>query len=511
MKNKWCFLLLVVGLLLSFSTIKAQDLLVEKFKLFEEREDVVVKDFIVDQENFIWFLANNKLYRFDGSNSEEISLVFDNFDINVPNSILLSLSNKIWITGINKIGFIDLEQWTYTALDLSGVNLQSAFNYTVYETSDGTIVFAYNNGKLLFVSNGVIYYDDTVFQKSQQDKVRIGITSLAEFKNKLWVSTTSGHLLEINLYNHSIDQIIQATNNQSIIPYYPKTKDDNSKNNHGALGFDAKNNKLNAGELEGYTTIDLNGTIGDVKFLSYVLSEVITSGKNSDINTIYNISYNNLKEILIPKNSPYVRIKFKQNELDVNTMKYEYLIPELSEDWRKLDISKSIELVGINPGSYHLKVRHPGDKSSTDFIIKKDHYFYQTWWFYFFIVMTLIGLGLVYFRFRVNLIRKNKRLRSRIAADLHDDIGSVLGGILTQSQYAALAPEKTNSILGRIQENAINGLHSLSDIVWSVDFKNDNWNSFLDKIEVHGKESTQNGSILFEFEIIGTPSKQNLN
>jgi two-component sensor histidine kinase len=315
-------------------------------------------------------------------------------------------------------------------------------------------------------------------------------------QNKLFAFTAYGFNL---YYNHSI------------IPYYPKSKGENSEYNHGAIGYNPTNNTLYAGGINGYTTIDLDGDIADVKFPSYVISEVVTSNKDNIVDTDYNHSYINNSEITIPKDSPYIRLKFKQNELDVNAVRYEYLIPELFEEWRRLDISKSIELVGISPGTYNLKVRHPGDHHFNSYIISKEFYFYQRWWFYLLVVLLLLAIAYSYFKFRVNLIRTNERLRSRIAADLHDDIGSVLGGILAQSQYASLAPEKTPSILNRIQNNAKTGLQSLSDIVWSVDHKNDNWDSFLDKIEVHGNESTQNSSLKFEMSIEGTPFKKGLD
>ncbi|NVJ72654.1 MAG: hypothetical protein HWD80_05090, partial [Flavobacteriaceae bacterium] len=86
MKRILCRLLLLL-VLFNSSELVSQSLLIEKFKLFEEKEDVVVSTFIVDHQNFIWFIANNKLYRFDGTNSEEMAPAFDGFDINTPKTL----------------------------------------------------------------------------------------------------------------------------------------------------------------------------------------------------------------------------------------------------------------------------------------------------------------------------------------------------------------------------------------------------------------------------------------
>lgn len=871
MKRILCRLLLLL-VLFNSSELVSQSLLIEKFKLFEEKEDVVVSTFIVDHQNFIWFIANNRLYRFDGTNSEEMAPAFDGFDINTPKTLFFSLTNKIWITGIDKIGYFDLDQWSYHPVNLDGIELNNAINRIIYETEKGDLVFGYGEGQILVVTHGEVIVNDEIYQKSKEKQVRIGITSIAEFKDKLWIATTEGQLLEINPNDYSIVKSTQVTDqlsievviplkdefllelsnegfyyydfkrlkkedridyernvhlvkdsplhmfyvdhknlymlnklndehpiyketlsksletlsqiiltqshillsnvegihsisvrnngvyfvnpnpkfdknsvratyffedgaqffcsykgagyidesgilthlevntigyrivpldnnrllltsegaflevfdrrtktiypyeyntelshrqirensyvtaitddsdfyylgsyggilklnkithevlkvdsnqkdlsygigvrelslhegelwvstihglyvlkdknwqkvypmdrsetihshirikdtiwlatqssglvainpkgellenyttkdgltdnliyqldyredklfaftaygfnlyyNHTILPYYPKSQYENSEYNHGAIGYNPKTNTLYAGGIKGYTTIDLDGDIADVKFPTYVISEVVTSNKNNVVSTDYNHSYNNNSEIIIPKDNPYIRLKFKQNELDVNAVKYEYLIPELFEEWRKLDISKSIELVGISPGTYHLSVRHPGDRNFNNYLLKKEYYFYQSWWFYLLISLFIIVVVYSYFKFRVNLIQKNERLRSRIAADLHDDIGSVLGGILAQSQYANLAPEKTKSILSRIQYNAKTGLQSLSDIVWSVDHKNDNWDSFLDKIEVHGNESTQNSTIQFSLKTFGVPAKKALD
>jgi signal transduction histidine kinase len=78
------------------------------------------------------------------------------------------------------------------------------------------------------------------------------------------------------------------------------------------------------------------------------------------------------------------------------------------------------------------------------------------------------------------------RIRSKIARDLHDDMGSTLSSINIISKMALenAKGEEISDHLEKIKENSGNMLDSMSDIVWAINPGNDT----LDKVILRMKE-----------------------
>jgi len=76
-------------------------------------------------------------------------------------------------------------------------------------------------------------------------------------------------------------------------------------------------------------------------------------------------------------------------------------------------------------------------------------------------------------------------MRDKIARDLHDDIGSTLSGINIFSKIAMQKMYADQSggleLVTKISERSQNTLEALSDIVWSINTRNDGMDNFLMK------------------------------
>jgi signal transduction histidine kinase len=87
---------------------------------------------------------------------------------------------------------------------------------------------------------------------------------------------------------------------------------------------------------------------------------------------------------------------------------------------------------------------------------------------------------------RLSKYYTEERLRSKIAQDLHDDLGSVLSSININSKMAlesAIHPD-VKTYLQKIRQNSGNMMESMSDIVWAIDPQNDT----LEKVVLRMKE-----------------------
>jgi signal transduction histidine kinase len=97
----------------------------------------------------------------------------------------------------------------------------------------------------------------------------------------------------------------------------------------------------------------------------------------------------------------------------------------------------------------------------------------QRWWFRGSVFVGVILIVLAGHRYRVARLLALERVRMRIAADLHDDIGGSLSRISIQSEVACRETEalgeRPRHRLAEIADHARTLVDALSDVVWSVD------------------------------------------
>jgi len=93
-------------------------------------------------------------------------------------------------------------------------------------------------------------------------------------------------------------------------------------------------------------------------------------------------------------------------------------------------------------------------------------------------------------------------LRTRIAADLHDEVGSVLTQISMQStilREGHYVPAQQQAYLDQIVEASRLAARQLSDAVWSIDARYDSATSLLDRLRDHAHEVLPAAGLEIEF------------
>ena len=164
-------------------------------------------------------------------------------------------------------------------------------------------------------------------------------------------------------------------------------------------------------------------------------------------------------------------------------------------NWSQPSDLESVNFAGLKPGKYRFLVKavtseglESPEPASFDFEILPP--FWQRWWF---MLGSLLGLGAAiwfFVRQRIRRLLEIERLRARIAADLHDDIGSGLTRIALASEV--LLRQKTEpaqtSIFQRIGETARELVEAMSDIVWAIDPQNDSLGKAADRIRLFAND-----------------------
>lgn len=117
----------------------------------------------------------------------------------------------------------------------------------------------------------------------------------------------------------------------------------------------------------------------------------------------------------------------------------------------------------------------------------------RTQWFI--IAAILGGLGFVIFflnsKFQQKIEKQKavEKLRVKISADLHDDVGSLLTGLAMQSEILGKnAPENLKPKLNRVSELSRSAMLKMRDAVWVMDARKDNWQSLVDRVNEFASE-----------------------
>lgn len=115
----------------------------------------------------------------------------------------------------------------------------------------------------------------------------------------------------------------------------------------------------------------------------------------------------------------------------------------------------------------------------------------------------------------VKQLKANELVRSRIARDLHDDLGSTLSSIHILSEFAKNEsknnPEKLPSLLNKISLSTQKIQENLQDIVWTAQNKDDRIDNLLVRMRLFGGEILESKNIDYQIVIDKNINKTKLN
>jgi signal transduction histidine kinase len=130
---------------------------------------------------------------------------------------------------------------------------------------------------------------------------------------------------------------------------------------------------------------------------------------------------------------------------------------------------------------------------------------WQRWWF-----LTLAALAaatVIYFiyRFRVRRLIELERVRTRIATDLHDDIGASLSRMAILSEVVKRQKgtngEQSTDMLSEIADSARGLVDSMSDIVWSIDPRRDDLRNVVQRVRQFASDVLEARDIEWTFQV----------
>jgi ligand-binding sensor domain-containing protein/two-component sensor histidine kinase len=171
-------------------------------------------------------------------------------------------------------------------------------------------------------------------------------------------------------------------------------------------------------------------------------------------------------------------------------LKYEYRLS--GADWTPT-AERTLNFANLGSGDYKFEVRaQTADRiysppANLSFRIAAP--VWQRWWFL--LLAALVSGGTIYviYNYRLRRLLELERVRTRIATDLHDDIGANLTRISLLSEVARQKAENGNgSLLASIADIARESVASMNDIVWAIAPEHDSLLDLTRRMRQHSEE-----------------------
>ncbi len=438
-----------------------------------------------DKEGYIWIATfNDGLFRLDINENSLKNFKNDPDDINsLAGNYLLRLyhddQNRLWIAswggGLCAYHYLDRHFYRYQHRPNDSTTIADNIVYSIHCSQ-------VDNTEILWVGTGT----------------GLSYANLKEWPNLKFKTITMNQGLPNNtIYSIQNDKkgILWISTNYGICKYDPVAQ--TFHNYFEADGL--QGNEFNGGA--GITTTEGYLLFGGVNGLNFfhpdsVLSSIFSPKIIISSINVFNEKYLEDRSI---NASDQIKLSYQQNffsfefsALDFaqpNKIQYAYMLEGVDKRWVNNDNRRLVNYTDIDPGNYIFKVKSTNSEqiwidNETSIIISIIPPFWKTFWFRSLAVIVFLGLLYMGHRYRIRKILELERLRVRIASDLHDDFGSSLTRIAIHSEQIQNSPDKKkiHAISGKIGEISREVISSMSDIVWSIDARNDNLRNLVDRM-----------------------------
>ena len=191
-------------------------------------------------------------------------------------------------------------------------------------------------------------------------------------------------------------------------------------------------------------------------------------------------------------------------------IRYQFKLEGADSDWSSPSRQRTVTYPNIAPGDYRFLVRavNPDGIASASpaFVpFKILPPIWLRWWFLTLTVLVLSTLIYASYRYRLTKLLEIERTRTRIATDLHDDIGASLSRIAMLSEVVKRQSDRANPTsvkrLTQIADNARDLVDSMSDIVWSIDPRRDSLSSVLARVRSFAADTLGECGVKWTLEV----------
>lgn len=246
------------------------------------------------------------------------------------------------------------------------------------------------------------------------------------------------------------------------------------------VAYRDRNNVLWFGTLQGLSKL-VPGVDGPTEAPPILIQQLRVAGSDLPISELGVTQLGDL-EFEASKNQleiKFVSLGFRSGDV----LRYQFMLEGADRDWSAPTNQRIVNYANLKPGSYHFRVRAvnadgvvSSEPASIAFTIVPP--IWQRWWFLTLVGFAVIAVTHLIYRYHTRRLIELERVRTRIATDLHDDIGASLSKIAILSDVAGqeLSTMRDSPVaapLAQIADTSRDCVDAMSDIVWAVNPQRD--------------------------------------
>lgn len=299
------------------------------------------------------------------------------------------------------------------------------------------------------------------------------LTLLPDVYETLWIPTYNG-LARIHIKSHRIQN------------YYMQDGLPDNEYNYSSF-LKARNGDIYLGGLDGYlriTPFEFNLSKQPKTFISvdYAMMHSKQGERLLDLNRE--------KQIRLHASDDRLKIVFSlKDHVYAERINYEYVLEGLGSKWIPLNGQNHLELDYFPPGKYNLRIRPVGynammSRSEITLPLIVYNYWFESKYFYLFIVLLMTGLLVALFNYRYNALRNLGKVKTGLANDIHDEIGTILTKAILKLELLRTKVHSNNAEIRSIEKNIREAVTSFRNILWSLNTDNRTLDDFIGRINI---------------------------
>jgi ligand-binding sensor domain-containing protein/signal transduction histidine kinase len=192
------------------------------------------------------------------------------------------------------------------------------------------------------------------------------------------------------------------------------------------------------------------------------------------------------------------------------TLRYQYMLEGADKVWSGPTTQRAVYYSSLSPGKYRFLVRAVTvdgltsvQPAAVDFTVLAP--IWRRWWLQLPAIMVAAAIAYALYRYRLARLLALERLRTRIATDLHDDIGSTVSQIAMLSEVAGRHAVKDEQIepLSDIANLSRELVDSMSEIVWAIDPAQDRLDDLAHRMRRFASDLFDTDGVRVEFRAPG--------
>ena len=330
---------------------------------------------------------------------------------------------------------------------------------------------------------GVVHYN-TESRRVQAYTTREGLSNnmvcgiLPDDDQHLWISTYSG-----------LDCLSPKTGEFTV--FY--AKDGLNMNEFNRKAFTRlADGRLVFGGLNGYIQFDpreiLRASEPARLFLTHFGRD---AGNGSVTDSVFGVQA--MRQITIGPQKPFFSLSYTLSDMyDPARNNYFYQMEGLDDVWHAIGNQHTLSFISLPAGQYTLRLKgNPAQGGSAGnmvtLAIRVEQVFYKRPWFLILCGLVVVAIILAIGQYRIYQLRKLHQLRTRIASDLHDEVGGNLVRIALladadRNGTAAGTPVQRLDVIAGISRDAAS---TIRDVVWSIDARNDTMAGMQEHMHEH--------------------------